>query len=144
MRNAALAFSLLLTACVSGPQGISVGHSTPDVAGVWKLNSIAGTPVFSGTNLTLTLSGDGHANGNGGCNAFGGAYTQAGATLTFSQIISTMMACTRPGLTYEQVMGQEHRFLGALNGDVTASEPAPGVLVLTTASGDALRFERAS
>ena len=40
-------------------------------------------------------------------------------------------------------MGQEHRFLAALNGDVRASEPETNTLVLTTANGEALRFERA-
>ena len=140
MRNAAIALSLLLASCLSAPAG---GTSTLNVNGAWKLNSISGATVLSGTNPTLTLSADGHANGNGGCNAFGGSYTREGDTLTFSQMISTMMACTRPGLTYEQVMGQEHRFLSALNGPVAASEPETNVLVLTTASGEALRFERA-
>jgi putative lipoprotein len=143
MRNAAIAFSLLLVACASGPQGMSVGRPAAEITGAWKLDSIAGAPVLSGTSATLTLTADGHANGNGGCNGFGGSYTRAGDTLTFSQMISTMMACTRPGLTYEQVMGQEHRFLSALNGDLRASEPETNVLVLTTASGKALRFERA-
>jgi putative lipoprotein len=143
MRNAAIALSFLLSACASGPQGTSVGHTALDVTGAWKLDSIAGAPVLSGANPTLTLTADGHANGNGGCNAFGGSYTRAGDTLTFSQMISTMMACTRPGLTSEQVMGQEHRFLSALNGEVRASEPETNTLVLTTASGEALRFARA-
>ncbi len=111
--------------------------------GAWRLDSIAGTPVLSGTNPTLTLTADGHANGNGGCNGFGGDYTREGDTLTFSRMISTMMACTRPGLTYEQVMGQEYRFLTDLSGAVRASAPASNVLVLTTANGEALRFERA-
>ncbi len=143
MRNAAVAFSLLLTACVSGPQGASGGEPTAYIVGAWRLTSVGGAAVLSGTNPTLTFSGDGHANGNGGCNAFGGSYVRAGDTLTFSQIISTMMACTRPGLTSEQVMGQEHRFLSALNGDVRASQPESSVLVLTTAGGETLRFERA-
>ncbi|MFZ2030600.1 MAG: META domain-containing protein [Vitreimonas sp.] len=142
MRNVAFAFSLLLAACASGPQGVSAGHQAADVTGAWKLASVAGAAVLSGTNPTLTLTADGHANGNGGCNGFGGSYTRAGDTLAFSQMISTMMACTRPGLTYEQVMGQEHHFLSALNSNVRASEPETNVLVLTTASGDALRFER--
>jgi heat shock protein HslJ len=143
MRNGAIALSLLLTACASGPQGTSVGHPAAQIAGAWKLDSIAGVPVLSGTNPTLTLTADDHANGNGSCNAFGGSYTRAGDTLTFSQMISTMMACTRPGLTSEQVMGQEHRFMSALNGAVRASQPETNALVLTTASGETLRFERA-
>ena len=143
MRNAALAFSLLLAACVNGPQGISVGHQTADVNGAWKLTSVAGAAVLPGTNPTLTLTADGHANGNVGCNGFGGSYTRVGDTLSFSQMISTMMACTRPGLTYEQVMGQEHRFLSALNGEVRSSQPETNELVLTNSNGEAFRFERA-
>ncbi|MBS0384106.1 MAG: META domain-containing protein, partial [Proteobacteria bacterium] len=138
-----VAFSLLLAACVSGPQGTDVGQPTAYIVGSWKLMAVAGAPVLPGTSPTLTFSSDGHANGNGGCNAFGGSYTRAGDTLTFSHMISTMMACTRPGLTSEQVMGQERRFLSALNGAVHASQPETDVLVLTTASGEALRLERA-
>lgn len=139
MRNAAIALSLLLASCVSPAAGAGGANLT----GSWKLDSIAGTPVLSGTNPTLTFTTDGHVNGNGGCNGFGGDYTREGDTLTFDQMIHTMMACTRPGLTYEQVMGQEHRFLSALNGAVRATAPETNVLVLTTPSGEALRFERA-
>lgn len=142
MRNATLAFSLMLAACASGPQGVSVGHTALDVNGAWKLDAIAGTPVLSGTNLTLTIADDGHINGNGGCNGFGGNFTREGDTLTFSQIVHTMMACTRPGLTSEQVMGQEHRFLSTLEGTLRASEPETNALVLTAGNGDTLRFER--
>ena len=138
MRNAALALSLLLASCVSP----AAGAGSVNVSGAWKLDSMAGAPVLSGTNPTLTFTTDGHINGNGGCNGFGGDYARDGDTLTFSHIISTMMACTRPGLTYEQVMGQEHRFLSALNGAVRASAPETNVLVITTPSGDALRFVR--
>ena len=99
--------------------------------------------MLAGTNPTLTFGADGRANGNGTCNAFGAAYTREGDTFSFSQVISTRMACIRPGFTSEQVMGQEHRFLTALDGAVRASNPETNILVLTTASGDALRFERA-
>jgi heat shock protein HslJ len=143
MRSAVLGLGFLLAACVSPAAGSDGGSRAVNVTGAWKLDSISGTPVASGTNLRLTLTSDGHANGNGGCNGFGGEYTREGDTLTFSRMISTMMACTRPGLTSEQVMGQEHRFLSALNGEVRASAPETNVLVLTTSSGDALRFERA-
>ena len=143
MRIATIALSLLLASCASGPQGTSVGQPAAEITGAWKLDSIGGSLVFSGTNPTLTLTADGHANGNGGCNAFGGAYTRAGDMLTFNQMISTMMACTRPGLTSEQVMGQEHRFLSALNGEVRAREPETNTLLLITASGEVFRFERA-
>ncbi len=153
MRNAAIALNPLLRPSLASWLGLCLPRASAsetggaatgfDVNGAWKLDSIAGAAVLSGTNPTLTLSADGHANGNGGCNAFGGSYAREADTLTFSRMISTMMACTRPGLTSEQVMGQEHRFLSALNGAVTASEPETNVLVLTTASGEALRFERA-
>jgi heat shock protein HslJ len=145
MRIAVIALSVLAASCISATadNGGESPSAPASIIGAWKLDSIAGTPVLAGTNPTLTLSADGRANGNGTCNAFGGAYTRDGDTLTFSQMISTMMACTRPGLTSEQVMGQEHHFLSALNGGVHASEPETNVLVLTAANGDALRFERA-
>jgi heat shock protein HslJ len=140
MRAPALAAILFVAACATP----MAGSGNLDVAGAWSLQSIAGAPVLAGAHPSLTLAGDGRANGNGGCNAFGGSYAQNGASLRFSQMISTMMACARPGLTSEQVMGQEHRFLSALNGALRASEPEAGVLVLTTASGEALRFTRAA
>lgn len=143
MRNAALAFALLLAACVSGPQRADPGEATVDVVGGWKLTSIAGAAVLPGMNPTLRFTSDGHVDGNGGCNGFGGDYARAGDTLTFSRMISTMIACTRPGLTSAQVMGQEHRYLGALNGAMQASAPETNVLMLTAADGETLRFERA-
>lgn len=138
MRNAAIALSLLLASCVS-----ATANAPLNVSGGWKLDSIAGTPILAGTNPTLNFSADGRANGNGTCNAFGAAYTREGDTFSFSQVISTRMACIRPGFTSEQVMSQEHRFLSALDGAVRASQPETNKLVLTTASGEALRFERA-
>ena len=140
MRNTAIALSLLIASCVSAIPGAPGAN----VAGAWRLDMIAGAPVLSGTNPNLTFAADGRVNGNGGCNGFGGDYAREGDTLTFSRMISTMMACTRPGLTSEQVMGQEHRFLSALSGAVHVSTPETNVLVLTTPGGEELRFERAS
>jgi heat shock protein HslJ len=137
----AIAQGLLLASCVSAEPATT--GAPLDVTGAWKLVTIAGAPVLSGANPTLTLGADGAANGYGSCNAFGGSYTRQGDTLSFSRMISTMMACTRPNMSSQQVMGQEHRFLSALNGGVAASEPETNVLVLTTPNGEALRFERA-
>ena len=143
MRNAAIALGFLLASCVSGPQGLGEGPPAAAIYGAWKLNAIAGAPVLAGTSPTLRLAADGHVSGNGGCNGFGASFTRRGDALTFSQLVHTMMACTRPGLTSEQVMDQEHHFLSALDGEVRASTPQANILVITAASGEALRFERA-
>jgi heat shock protein HslJ len=127
---------VLLAACTTA------SAAPMNITGAWRLQSIAGQPALTNRVPTLTLGADGHANGSGGCNAFGASYTRTGDTLTFSRTISTMMACVSPGATSDEIMQQEHRFLSALNGGVTASEPEANVLVLTPANGDTLRFIR--
>lgn len=63
----------------------------------WKLVEINGQPFTGGTNKEpyIILKVEDHrVNGTGGCNAFSGGYAlQAGNRITFSQIVSTEMAC---------------------------------------------------
>jgi heat shock protein HslJ len=47
----------------------------------------------SGARATLTFTSDGRVSGSAGCNAFGGRAVAGGQTITFSEIITTMMAC---------------------------------------------------
>jgi heat shock protein HslJ len=87
----------------------------------------------------LTLDARGHANGNGGCNSFGGQYVAQGNTLTFSHIISTMMACGGPD--GDDVMTQERAMLSILNGQVRVSI-VDDALALTALDGRTLHFRR--
>jgi heat shock protein HslJ len=58
------------------------------------------TAVPDGVVVTLLLE-DGTASGSGGCNTYSGAYTLDGATLTFGDLRSTVMACEEPAMSVE-------------------------------------------
>ncbi|MEZ4682640.1 MAG: META domain-containing protein [Caldilineaceae bacterium] len=81
----------------------------------WQLTALgttgAETPVVVDSTVTLQFDADGQAGGNTGCNSFGGNYTVNGDSLTFSKIISTLVACADA-----DVMNQEQQYLDALNG----------------------------
>ena len=79
----------------------------------WRLVSIGApgseTPLPVGADLTLEFQTEGLAAGSGGCNSFGADYAVQGDSLVFSQLISTMMACTDSNL-----MDLEQRYFKAL------------------------------
>ncbi|MFT3727439.1 MAG: META domain-containing protein [Terricaulis sp.] len=138
MRNlilSTLAACVLLAACASNPMPVP----SANYVGAWRLEAIGDRPVVGPRLPSLTLDTHGHANGNGGCNSFGGQYTARGATLTFSRMISTMMACAGPN--GEDISTQEHAMLSILNGDVRASV-AGDAMALTAIDGRTLHFRR--
>ena len=59
--------------------------------------------------VTLAFSADGTAGGDTGCNSYGGDYTVEGDTLSFGEMVSTLMACED-----QAVMAQEQAYLAAL------------------------------
>ncbi len=79
----------------------------------WRLQSMGaqGAEKTVEGNATLLLQFDpgGKVSGNGGCNTFGGGYKVSGQSLTFSDLVSTLRACTD-----ETVSNQESRYLKAL------------------------------
>ncbi|MEZ4616008.1 MAG: META domain-containing protein [Caldilineaceae bacterium] len=109
----------------AAPGGTTPGDMTPSstpnsesapLAGTsWQLTALgttgAETPVVVDSTVTLQFDADGQAGGNTGCNSFGGNYTVNGDSLTFSKIISTLVACADA-----DVMNQEQQYLDALNG----------------------------
>lgn len=102
----------------------------------WKLIQINGQPAVAGVDVTLTFEADGQAGGTGGCNGYGGSYTAADGTISFTQIVSTMMACAE-----QDKMNQEQAYFAALNeatvysinGDTLniGTDADPAVLVFT-------------
>jgi uncharacterized lipoprotein YbaY len=59
---------------------------------------------------TMRLGADGRLSGNSGCNGFGGAYTVTADTITFSEVLSTLIACEEP------LNQQEREIFAALQG----------------------------
>lgn len=66
-------------------------------------------PVIGDTPLTLELTADGAAVGESGCNSFGGQYTVQDGTISFSELVSTLIACEDAG-----IIEQEATYLEAL------------------------------
>src|SRR5829696_108122 len=74
----------------------------------WKLLELQRTPgnpqSTIGANVTIRFGTDGKVSGSAGCNSFGGSYTTgANRSIQFSQLISTLKACSSPSVnTFEQ------------------------------------------
>lgn len=84
---------------------------TPDnqaglVNSQWRLVSFgapgAETPVIEGSTVTLSFGAGNQVGGSGGCNSYGGQYQVQDGTLSFSQIVSTLMACADEGVTRQE------------------------------------------
>jgi heat shock protein HslJ len=77
-----------------------------------KLTSINGQPPVTGSKATIIFN-NGKVAGSTGVNQFGGNYRASGASITLSDIASTMMASTDPALN-----AQEQTLLSALQGQI--------------------------
>ena len=104
--------ALALSACTAEGAGAS-----PSLTGAWKLTSYgpadAQTPAVEDVEAGLTFNEDGTVTGNAGCNGLGGSYAVEGDQVTFSEVVSTLMACDDPR------MAQEDAVIQALNGTAT-------------------------
>jgi putative lipoprotein len=85
------------------------GSAAAGPVGTWVLSTLAGQPVLGTTPLTLVLDANGQASGNAGCNQFSSTATLTDATIAFTPIISTKMACADNSLN-----NQETAYLTAL------------------------------
>ena len=131
--NLIMLFSLIILAF--GPMAMSFAQA-PDEAlrgTSWQLLSYgtpgAETPVIEGSGVTLVFQEDDVAGGSGGCNGYGSNYSVEGDLLSFSMVVSTLMACMEDGL-----MQQEQAYLQALEA-ATAYSLRDGQLII--AYGDA-------
>lgn len=97
------AIALALSAC-------SAGESSSSLVGPAKLDSYgpadAPIPAVPDTEAGITFNEDGTLTGNSGCNGFGGNYTVEGDRVTFSEIVSTLIACEEPLMSQESVVHQ--------------------------------------
>lgn len=70
----------------------------------WVLVSLDGKTqvgeIIGGRAVTLYFESSGEAGGSGGCNSFGATYEAdpANGSISFSEIVSTLMACTDEGV----------------------------------------------
>jgi heat shock protein HslJ len=102
----------------------------------WQLESLvlsdeAGlTPVPQEVVASIVLE-DGQATGSGGCNGFSASYELDGSALSFSEVLSTRMACPEPTMGLEQA-------LFAQLGSVAGWSYDGGSVTLHDASGSAL------
>jgi heat shock protein HslJ len=121
-----VAILLLLSACgAATPEPTTVPEETipaetapeeteSNLTGTqWQLISFgapgAEIPVVAGSTVTLEFNTNGQAGGSGGCNSYGGEYQVQDNVLSFSQIVSTLMACADSNVTQ-----QEQQFFQAL------------------------------
>jgi heat shock protein HslJ len=80
------------------------------LVGAWKLTTFGPVdvqvPALTSVEAGLTFNEDGTMTGNSGCNGFSGRYTVEGDQITFSEIVSTLMACDEPVMQQEEVVYQ--------------------------------------
>jgi heat shock protein HslJ len=92
------------------------------------------TPVIEGSSVTIAFPSNIRVEGNGGCNGYGGSYTVDGDTITFTEVVSTLMACAEDDVTQ-----QEADYFTALNA-AASYEIAGNQLIITTSDGQELHF----
>ena len=147
---AAALLALLVAACGGVSSNAAQSNAKPTAAPSgtlegtkWRLQSMgaqgAEKTVEGGAPLLLQFEPGGKVSGSGGCNTFGGAYKVNGQTLTFSDMVSTLRACTD-----ETIGNQESRYLKALQ-QATRFTLAGDSLVIEYGEGKtALNFVRAA
>ncbi len=114
------------------PTSTRMADSPSELANTqWILTSYgeAQESTVEGTEVTLIFQEDGNAGGSGGCNTYTTEYETRDGEISFSPIISTLMACTDEG-----VMDQEQGFFAALQ-QATNYELANNQLTITSQAG---------
>jgi heat shock protein HslJ len=128
-----LVISLVLTACAA--QG-----SSASLIGGWTLTFYgpvdSPSPAVANAEAGLTFNEDGTVTGDSGCNGFGGQYAVEGDQITFSEIVSTLMACEDPLMMQEEAV---HQVLTD-----TATHQIEGNTLTLTNNDRVLVFTRAS
>lgn len=83
---------------------VAISQTLPQ--GEWRLESYnfqkkIAYPIDK-NSITLNIHEDGKLGGNSGCNVYGGSYSTVEGELSINGIISTMMACEKPSMQFEQ------------------------------------------
>ncbi|MGB5966440.1 MAG: META domain-containing protein [Sulfurimonadaceae bacterium] len=100
----AIAFSLVIMGCAAAEPTPTAETTTEKSSQTlegpkWKLLSF-GLTRMAVPQKAFIIFKDGRYSGNGGCNSIGGGYSVEGSKITFTEGMSTMMAC--PELDLEQ------------------------------------------
>jgi len=120
---ALLAFLILSTATTNSPAPTVATPTSTGLSGTnWVLTQYSAhqsswVPAVGTHAPTLKFGIDGTISGNGGCNSFGGTYTEAPGELTLSPLIRTLMACADPAVNTQE--GVVMSVLAGVNGKVT-------------------------
>jgi heat shock protein HslJ len=110
---------LLLAAAGCGPINIvpntgseATPEEAPSLTGTeWVLVLINNREPVQGAEVTLSFDGT-TAGGTAACNSYGGDYTTGpGGTISFGEIVQTLMLCTEP----EGIMDLEEEYIDTLN-----------------------------
>jgi heat shock protein HslJ len=104
--NTKATFALLASAACGGNMATTV--SLPESR--WQLAELSGADVAPVGErgpgfLRFEASGDRFA-ASVGCNSMGGSWSSEGESLSFSRIVSTLMACEEPLMTRERQLSQ--------------------------------------
>lgn len=122
--------SLLFSACSAGERSL---------VGTWNLTAYgpegSTIPAAADSQANVTFNEDGTLTGHSGCNGFGGEYKVDGDQITFSGLISTLVACGEPLVTQESTL---YRVLSGtatyeIDGDTLTLNQDGTVLVFTAA-----------
>ncbi len=99
--------ALTISACTAEAEGAG---ASPSLTGAWKLTSYgpvgAQTLAVADVEAGLTFNEDGTVTGNSGCNGLGGSYAVEADQVTFSEVVSTLMACDDPRMAQEDAVQQ--------------------------------------
>lgn len=126
---------LVMIKVATAPQPDPVPE-TPDLAGQdYRVSAIGGQALTGARPVTINFGKDGRVGGFGGCNSYGGTFTQTGGELTFGDIISTMMACLDV-----PAGAQEGALYGALEGTARIAPAADGKVLLTAENGTVIEL----
>lgn len=98
----------MLLACAACSGTVARPVSLPESH--WRLAELSGadvTPVGErGPGFLRFEESGGRFAASVGCNSMGGSWNSAGDSLTFSRIVSTLMACEEPLMTRERQLSQ--------------------------------------
>lgn len=108
---------------------------TRELLGDWRVETLNGTPILPGSEITLRFTGEGRVAGKASCNRYGSTFSVEGDQIAFTQAMSTRMACP------PTIMRQEQQFLAIFAGAARWSI-ADGALNLAAADGSRLRARR--